>query len=512
LLHYYFSCHLENNKLDFKDLEDAQFNQETQIYYSPQAQTDLQVEETNSSEIVLTALTSGTGNQYQWYDLDAVLEGETGKSLTINTSQHGDYYCKITNPYFPYLTLTTIPYSNGTSNLTQGVISSEYDALKALYENTDGTGWYQKENWLSDTLVTAWHGIEVNGLHVTELVLYNNNLSGNIPSKIGNLTYLEILSLSDNQLEGDIPQSIGNLEKLEELYLNYNQLSQIPQEISNLINLMYLSFHGNQLTQIPQEIGNLTDLESLSLSDNHLQNLPDLTGLNKLLLLDVYNNNLTFEDIEPNISLEYSFQYAPQAKVGTEQFIYPQEGEPVQLSINVGGTANTYQWYKNKKPIEGDTGHIYTIPAYHEENDKGIYTCKIRNTIATELTLITMNYYVGMESYNINLSAEPSDGGVVEGGGTYVEGSPTKIRAAANEHFKFLHWQENDIVVSTDSIYSFMVDRDRNLVAHFKNVTGIIQKSAGVSLPVFITATPEKSSPQYRIVPSAHHPCQATVS
>jgi len=68
----------------------------------------------------------------------------------------------------------------------------------------------------------------------TSLNLYNNNLTGEIPSDIGNLTNLTSLNLSGNQLTGEIPPEIGNLINLNYLFLRDNQLTgEIPFEICN---------------------------------------------------------------------------------------------------------------------------------------------------------------------------------------------------------------------------------------------------------------------------------------
>jgi hypothetical protein len=48
--------------------------------------------------------------------------------------------------------------------------------------------------------------------------LYDNNLTGPVPSTIGQLAALSHLSLYSNQLNGTIPMMIGELYSLKVLY------------------------------------------------------------------------------------------------------------------------------------------------------------------------------------------------------------------------------------------------------------------------------------------------------
>jgi len=105
----------------------------------------------------------------------------------------------------------------------------------------------------------------------TELNLYSNNqITGEIPSEIGNLTNLETLNLSNTQITGEIPSEIGNLTNLTWLRLSSNnQLTgKIPSSIGNLTNLAQLHITTNQLSgEIPVEILNL-NLTNLALFNN----------------------------------------------------------------------------------------------------------------------------------------------------------------------------------------------------------------------------------------------------
>ena len=174
----------------------------------------------------------------------------------------------------------------------------EMAALTAIYNATGGDDWFDRTNWFSDEPVQFWSGISVNGEgHISELRLWGNNLSGEIPTQLSHLTSLERLYLSGNDLTGTIPEELGSLTGLERLYLYRNQLSgSIPAALGNLSLLRRLNLSDNQLTGlIPSEIGNLKALEQLELHRNRLSGsipteLGDLSGLEELAL---WSNELT---------------------------------------------------------------------------------------------------------------------------------------------------------------------------------------------------------------------------
>ena len=150
----------------------------------------------------------------------------------------------------------------------------EYQALKDLYQSTHGEAWTDDTNWLNGTNsedFANWYGVTVENGDVTAINFFDNNLDGEIPFTIGNLTSLWDLSLSFNNLKGSIPESIGSLQKLEWLLLGNNQLNGIlPKTIGNLSNLYFLSLRNNELEgELPYEIGNLHNLSTLDIQYNH---------------------------------------------------------------------------------------------------------------------------------------------------------------------------------------------------------------------------------------------------
>ena len=80
-----------------------------------------------------------------------------------------------------------------------GDAATDSTALVALYEATDGDNWTDNTHWLSDRPLSEWYGVTTDGNgRVTELEFYGNQLSGAIPSELGNLTNLTDLNLRNN--------------------------------------------------------------------------------------------------------------------------------------------------------------------------------------------------------------------------------------------------------------------------------------------------------------------------
>ncbi|XP_057471161.1 probable LRR receptor-like serine/threonine-protein kinase At3g47570 [Actinidia eriantha] len=128
--------------------------------------------------------------------------------------------------------------------------------------------------------------------------LGRNQIVGVIPSGIGNLIGLDVLSLEDNQLTGGIPYELGKIQKLKYLWLRGNDLSgEIPPSLGNLTLLYGLNLAQSNLQgKIPSTLGNCSLLNILSLSQNKLTGaIPrEVMGISSLsIILDLSNNYLS---------------------------------------------------------------------------------------------------------------------------------------------------------------------------------------------------------------------------
>jgi Leucine-rich repeat (LRR) protein len=90
---------------------------------------------------------------------------------------------------------------------------------------------------------------------MTGIDMSSNQLTGCIPSEMGDLSLLRFLNLSNNFLTGPIPNYFRNLKNVESLDLSHNKLSEkIPYELVGLTSLSTFSVAYNNLSgRIPFE-------------------------------------------------------------------------------------------------------------------------------------------------------------------------------------------------------------------------------------------------------------------
>lgn len=119
--------------------------------------------------------------------------------------------------------------------------AADYEALKVLYQATNGGAWTNKTWRIGSNAVTStgWPGVTFDEEgHVLAIELQNNNLRGNLPTEGMEMKSLRTLNLNGNSLSGDVAAFCKLLPALETLNLGYNLFTELtdvlPAHITSL--------------------------------------------------------------------------------------------------------------------------------------------------------------------------------------------------------------------------------------------------------------------------------------
>ena len=151
---------------------------------------------------------------------------------------------------------------------------------------------------------------------------------------------------------------------------------------------------------------------------------------------------------QPSIT-DYSITVIPNPFVGgmvTGGGIY-QIGQSCTVHAIATSSYTFTNWTENGNVVSTNANYTFTV--------NGNRTLVANFSAQTPIT------------YSITVSANPSNGGSVTGGGNYQQGQFCTVSAAAATGYTFTNWTEDGSVVSTSANYSFTVDGNRTLVANF---------------------------------------------
>ena len=129
-----------------------------------------------------------------------------------------------------------------------------------------------------------------------------------------------------------------------------------------------------------------------------------------------------------------------------------QQGQSCTVTATANEGYSFINWTENDIQVSTDASYTFTVTG--------------DRSLVANFTQHVPQYYI------INVFANPSSGGTVNGGGTYQEGHSCTVTTTANNGYVFTSWTENGNVVSTDAIYTFTVTDHRNLVANFSFTLG----------------------------------------
>ena len=157
------------------------------------------------------------------------------------------------------------------------------------------------------------------------------------------------------------------------------------------------------------------------------------------------------------------------------------------VTIDVTYTVNSYEIIATVNPSNGgsitgagtynhfSTCSLTAMPSdgYHFVNwTEGGTVISTNSTLSFMVTggrTLVANFSVN--SYEITVEVNPSNGGSVTGAGTFNHFETCTLTAAPANGFAFVGWSEDWTIVSTDATYSFMVTGERTLVAQFELVS-----------------------------------------
>ncbi len=81
--------------------------------------------------------------------------------------------------------------------------------------------------------------------------------------------------------------------------------------------------------------------------------------------------------------------------------------------------------------------------------------------------------YVAPGLNKVNEKEIPKDGGIATGGGVYQTGSTVTLNATPTKSNSFLGWYEDGVKVHDGTVYTFVIQNNRNLIAKFGYPTGL---------------------------------------
>lgn len=305
-----------------------------------------------------------------------------------------------------------------------GVVAGDSLALVEIYNANGGTSWTNTTNWLAGN-VDTWHGITITADRVTGIHLNSNNLTGDLPAQIGDLTALDTLNL------------------------DANFLVSAPPEMNLLANLLFL------------DIGR-----------NRLETLPDISALISTQTANFNYGFLDFDDILPNVNVPNIF-FGSQNIINTGYDSLVNVGDTIVIDLTgtIAGAGNVYQWDKDGVDIPGATSEILTISNF-QLTANGAYRLRVTNPSDITGTVIY--------SYNYNLNS-PSTMYWIGDGGDWKDITNWSYTSGTVDPVATLPGRYDDVVFDANSFtlpgqIVTILDDTTTVGAEFRNMdwTGVL--------------------------------------
>ena len=136
-------------------------------------------------------------------------------------------------------------------------------------------------------------------------------------------------------------------------------------------------------------------------------------------------------------------------------------------SVTGGGTYNS----GSTVTLNASANTGYAFDGWYENNTRISSSNNFSFIISTNRTIEGRFSQAG-RTYNLTLSASPSAGGTVSGGGSYQSGTNATAIATPNSGYTFLGWYEGETLVSSERNYTLAMNADHTLQARFQAGSG----------------------------------------
>lgn len=375
--------------------EDVIYHKLSEVYLQSNNLTDI----SSLSNAPLLSVLSLANNGLTTEDLSAVTDFKFLKYLSIADNQ--------IDSLTPIKNMTRLEELRAQNNKISDLNAlSLMKRLKALYLG---------ENDISCKYTTG--GTETNVRYLSYLpnleILYLNDNRIDDVEVLQNLTKLKALNVSNNTIQSLAP--ISEATDLVELYAENNEIESFNfvQKLTKLKKLLLAGNTGTYESSINAYLSGLTELESLTLSGKKLKSLSFLSGMNKLVRLEIsdcglasYNitgasvdgDTLKISGYEDNVAYLLSQKNTIKyLDISNNGFAYDVEDILAHLSKN--GTT-----YNGVTKIAFDGGSPVTFESLYELSKLVVFYCDNMDVDIDAnglLSLMTSLEYISMEDCGI---------------------------------------------------------------------------------------------------------------
>ncbi|MBP7075848.1 MAG: T9SS type A sorting domain-containing protein [Bacteroidales bacterium] len=196
-----------------------------------------------------------------------------------------------------------------------------------------------------------------------------------------------------------------------------------------------------------------------------------------------WTENTSVVSVNPNYSFNISSDRNLVANFSVASYTITVAAAPEEGGEVSGG--GTY-FHNENATVTATANQGYTFVNWTDNGEEVSTDANYSFTVTSARNLVA-NFEADV--YEITVTLNPLEGGIVNGAGTYSLNTIATLEATPNTGFAFVNWTEDNQEVSQDYSYSFTVTSDRVLTANFEaleqfDLTIAVDGTGGTTDPV----------------------------